>query len=337
LKENLHIPLTSAEVGLLWNGYQSETMSLYVFKHFENVVDDPDILKNIQSTIGLYESNIKKITEIFKQEDFPIPVGFQEHDVNLKAPKLFSDATAIYLLKLIVETALQFYSGSLRIAARQDIRDFVNQCLSNYILHVNTITETLLNKGMYVRPPEIPIPDTVDFVKKQSYLTGWLGERRPIHATQIGQIFLNVQRNTMGKTLLIGFMQTVQEDKIRKYFESGKKKVDEFIEDFMMLLKDVDLNVAIPSDLTVTTSTQSPYSDKLILELMLTVNRHAISFYGDALSISTRRDLFTFYSKIINETALYANQNIQLAIELGYLEEQPMAANHDNLSKRVKS
>ncbi|SFB04531.1 MULTISPECIES: DUF3231 family protein [unclassified Bacillus (in: firmicutes)] len=327
-----HIPLTSSEISILWVSYQSETMSLYTFMHFEKVVEDEDIKNIIQKYINTSQVHIEKLKEIFAKEESPAPIGYNEHDVNLQAPRLFSDITSAFLLKFIVELGMQTHANALKSSARKDIRDFSNECLIDYIALTNEVTNMLLQKGIFVRPPSIPIPDHTEFVQGTGYLTGWFGKRRPVHATQLNQLFLNVQRNILGKTLLIGFSQTVSSEKVRKHFQFGKEMSKKLLDSFELFLSDVELDASIPNQLTVTDSTKAPFSDKLMMGILLTIIRYAIVFYGESLAVSSRRDLFGFYSKIISETAVYANQTIKLAVELGYLEREPEAIDYDELT-----
>lgn len=335
MEQPSQIALTSGELGFLWESYRCETMFLCTFKYFINVVDDADIVKHFQSGIVITEKHIEMIKNVLLNEDFPIPNGFSEDDVNLKAPKLFSNETALHLLKQITDTRFEVYSKHLKMTTRLDLRALCNELLTNYNRYCHEVTETLLNKGLYVRYPQIEIPEDVDYVKKKRYLTGWLGERRPLEATQIAQLSLNIQRNTLLKTMLIGFTQTVENKKLKEILETGKKKTDEMVDSFNLFLKDVDIEAPIPSGLEVTTSTKAPFSDKLVLDFLLDITRCAIYFYGEALAVSTRRDLFAFYGKTINATTVYAHQIIGLAIELGYLEQPPIATDHEEVANRI--
>lgn len=160
---------------------------------------------------------------------------------------------------------MQTHANALKSSARQDIRDFSNECLTGYIALTNEVTKMLLQKGTFVRPPSIPIPDHTEFFQDTGYLAGWFGKRRPVHATQLNQLFLNVQRNILGKTLLIGFTQTVSSKKIRKHFQVVKEMSKKLIDSFELFLSDVELDASIPNQLTVTDSTKAPFSDKLMM------------------------------------------------------------------------
>ncbi|MCT8136544.1 DUF3231 family protein [Anaerobacillus sp. CMMVII] len=334
MAENVTIPLTSGELGFLWESYHCETMFLCTFQYFKTVADDNDLHKNLQSGIEITESNIQAIKEVFIKEKLPIPGAFDEHDVNLNTPKLYSDQTINYLLKEMSETRFEIYSKYLKMTSRLDIRALCNQFITDYNRFCHQVTETLLNKGLYVRAPQIPYPDDVDFVKNKSYLTGWFGERRPVEANQLAHISLNIQRNTLLKTMLIGFIQTVESDKIRDLLEVGKVMSDKMLESLHLFLKDADLQAPIQSGLSVMKSTKAPFSDRFVLEFLLNITHCAISVYGESLALSKRRDLFVFYEKSITGTTLYANQIANLLIELGYLEQPPIATDYEDLANK---
>lgn len=331
--QHKQIPLTASEVGFLWEGYRCETIFFWSFKYFEKVTEDMDILKDIHSALDIFSKHIQVMKKKFSEAGIPIPVGTTEHDINLNAPKLFTDQTVLFFLKDTAITRLEYYAKNIKNSSRQDIRELSTNFLTDYVTLEHQVTDSLLNKGMYVRPPQIPIPETIDYVKKESYLTGWFGERRPVHAMQISQLFLNIQRNTLAKTLLMGFNQTVGSDKVKKYIEKGKIMTSEVIDSLKLFLSDVNIDVAIPSGLGITTSTKAPFSDKLVLDILVNITRCAIEDYGLALASSTRRDLFVFYEKTITGTTTYANDNIQLQIDYGYLEEMPKATDYNELAK----
>ncbi|GAA3332796.1 hypothetical protein GCM10020331_094300 [Ectobacillus funiculus] len=90
--------LTSSEIANLWTHYIRETMGICMSKYMLKIVQDPEIHKNFfQTAHELSEKHINKLKEWFHQENFPVPKGFSEEDVNLDAPPLFTD---LFLLKL---------------------------------------------------------------------------------------------------------------------------------------------------------------------------------------------------------------------------------------------
>lgn len=58
--------------------------------------------------------------------------------------------------------------------------------------------------------PFISYPSEVEYVQKQSFLAGWLGNRRPLLGVETSNIIYNMQRNAIGRALIIGFSQVAQ-------------------------------------------------------------------------------------------------------------------------------
>jgi hypothetical protein len=83
-----NIKLTSAEMASLWISYQNDTMSICVMKHFLCHIDDEEIREVLEYALHLSEQHIKTVTEFMKKEDFPIPHGFTENDVNLRGKQI---------------------------------------------------------------------------------------------------------------------------------------------------------------------------------------------------------------------------------------------------------
>lgn len=83
--------LTSAELSQLWTGYMQDSLSIYILKHFLQTVEDKEIKSILKHTLELSQAHIPKLTAIFESDNRPVPHGFTNQDVNLNAPRLFSD------------------------------------------------------------------------------------------------------------------------------------------------------------------------------------------------------------------------------------------------------
>ncbi len=81
--------LTSAEMGKHWATYMGNSMAKCILSYFLQNVEDNDIKTLLENALKLSEDFLKITTEIFNKENFPIPKGFSQEDVNLGAPRLF--------------------------------------------------------------------------------------------------------------------------------------------------------------------------------------------------------------------------------------------------------
>lgn len=323
--------LTAAELATLWSQYINDSLSLCVLRYFLSHVKDKEIRRVLEYALNLSESHIKKINGFLSRENHPIPIGFTEDDVNLDSPLLFSDTyMGVYIQIMSIHGGTR-YTGALGNSTRKDIRKYMMQVINETMELYDRSTEVLINKGIIVKPPILNNHMENDFVKKQSYLTGWFGKRRPINAVEISGVYLNMQK-TMGKIVLeLGFSQVAKSKDVQKYMERGRKLCCKHFDILSVMLQESHLNIPRTFEAEVTDSTIPPFSDKLMLFHISTLLSSAIGYYGEAMSMAQRRDLSASYAKMIIEIGVLAEDGMNLLIENGWFEQPPMATDHEGL------
>src|SRR3954469_3203097 len=177
--------LTAPEMGKLWATYVGNSMSNWILKYFQKHVEDEDIRFLLENGVSLSEDFMQRIEQILAKENFPIPIGFTKDDVNLGAPRLFQDEFYVHYLKYAAKAGLSLYNVAIPLVLREDIRDFFIYCNVSTITFLGQLNDVLMTKGLIIKPPVLPIPEKVDFVKKQNYLKGFFGDIRSLHALEI--------------------------------------------------------------------------------------------------------------------------------------------------------
>jgi hypothetical protein len=327
-----HIRLTSAEMGKLWVTYTGNTMAKCVLSYYLRHIEDQDIKKVIKNALNLSETLVENIKEIFIQENFPIPLGSTQEDVNLDAPRLFSDEFYLHYLKYTSKAGMSIYSIAIPIMTREDIRNFFINTLNSTVNLINEVNNVLMTKGFLIKPPQIPTPKKVDFIKKQNYLNGFFGDIRPLHALEIAHLYDNIDNNITSKALLIGFSQVAKDEKIREFFIRGKEMTNKHIEISSQQLHKDNLPSPPLLDDLVSESTFSPFSDKLMLAHKVEMFSMKIRTVGNAISLNGRRDLGAMYSKFSTDIGLYVEDAANIMIDNGWMEQPPKAADRDNLA-----
>lgn len=327
------IRLSSTEQSALWTVYMQDSASRCFLKHFLNTVQDEEIKPIIIEALNYAESHLEKITNIFTEETFPIPSGFSDNDIDLTAPPLYYDLFALSFIYGNARLGLVLYGKLTSNIARNDVLDL----FSTFITETNNLYKKSLNlmlsKGIYDRPPKIPYPNKVDFVEDQSFLTGWLGERRPLNVIELTELFFNIERNYFGVLLLTGFIQVVKDKDIMEYFKKGKDLAEKQAIIFNDILRKDDLLGTVPVTMEVTDSTTSPFSDKLMLYMITTLNSAGIGLIGFSLGASMRRDLGAHYSKILVELMKFLEDGANLMIKRGWMEQPPQSLDRNSLGK----
>ncbi|SES96742.1 Protein of unknown function [Salinibacillus kushneri] len=313
---------------------QAITCSLH---YFLNTLKDEEIKPLVQHALELAEGNLHAITEIFNKDNYPIPYGFNlEEDVNVNAPELFSDSYILNYLHLSVQIALQNYSLSLSQSVRKDVYSYFNECITQLTELLRETKELLLSKGLYQRSPYLPIPEHNDFVKKQSFMTGYFGERRPLLGLEISNLYANFQRNALGVATMIGFSQVASRKDVRQFLIRGKDIAQKHCEIFGSILREDNLDVPSTWDTEVTDSTTYTYSDKLMMYYSTTLIALSVGYYGASMSMSPRRDIGIMYGRLSQEILKYAEDGANIMIKHGWMEEPPRALDRDELAKKNK-
>jgi hypothetical protein len=327
-----HTKLTSGEIAVLWTTCINDSLAICVLRYFLEKTQDPDIRSAIIYAIDLANKHIQTISEACKEEDYPIPKGFANEDVDITAPALFDDNFYLYYLHNMSRIALASYGIALSLMTRQDMYTFMSDCLSTSIELTKKATTLLLSKNLVVKPPIITISDKIDFVKKQSFLTGYLGERRNLMAIEIAILFTNIQANILFKTLLSGFANVAKSEEIKNLMLRGINIADKHIEIFSSKLEEDDIPVSTTWNTVISDSTVSTFSDKLMLFHVRVLISSAFGNYGTTIATSMRHDLQVEFVRLSAEIGIYGEDCTKLMIDNEWLEQPPQAIDPEILT-----
>lgn len=326
--------LSSGEIAFMWETYVFETMAKCVMKHFLQHVDDDPTRKCIVEMDNFSTEIIKKVTFFFEKAEYPVPQGFTEKDVNLSAPRLFSDTLYIELLYQTCKLALPLYQLAFLEMVNENLKQFYKEIIEKLLSVEMKIKSLKIEKGIYIPTPRIPTPSQVSYVKKDSFLAGWIGEKRPLLGLEIAHLVFNAKRNGVGHAVITGFSQVAHSKEVTKYFIRGKEIAEKQIEVFMNVLHDNDLPTSsMIWTSEVTNSTVAPYSDKLMLQMITTLIASGMQAYGTAMSMTARKDLGVMYNRLMGEVGLYAEDGAEILIKNGWMEQPPIAVDRKKLAK----
>jgi hypothetical protein len=331
LEKERDIRLTSGELTPLWTGYLGDSMANCMLKYFLNKVEDAEVKPIVEYALGLTEEHMEFKNSLFKNEKFPIPLAFTDNDVNINAPRLFSDCFVLLYLRNMGIAGTTAYSMALASSSRKDIRAFFNHNLKTAAELLEKATTTLQSKGLLPRSPYIPYPDSVEFVQKEGWLNGLLGDRRPLNGSEITQLFLNIMTNCVGQALMLGFSQVSRTKEVVEYIMRGRDISSKHIEVFNSILHDDNLPAPMTWETDVSNSKEAPFSEKLMLYHTVFLSTLGLGNYGAALAASTRRDLAALYLRIAAETGTFADDGAELLIKNNWMEKMPGAIERNAL------
>ncbi|MFE8699997.1 DUF3231 family protein [Cytobacillus sp. FJAT-54145] len=331
------IRLTSSEIASLWAAYMNNSMSLCTLKYFREKNKDIEIQSIIELAIEIAETMLQNIKKIYVKENHAIPYGFSEtEDVNLNAPPLYSDTFFLHFVHNMARHGMSSYGAAFSACSRPDTLELLSNAIdltrNLYFRSLNL----LLEKGLYSRAASIPIPDKVEFIEKQGYLTGWFGDRRPMNALEIMHFYNNMTRNIIGKALLLGFAQTAGLQEVRNYMARGLHIADKVVEFMAHILSEENISQPPTLESEVLKSTTPPFSDKLIMFQVTQLSGMSLGYYGVALGTVSRRDLGSKFMRITMEAVMYAEDGANILIDHGWMEKPPSAIDNIEIAKTGK-
>ncbi|MBD1383119.1 DUF3231 family protein [Metabacillus arenae] len=327
--------LTSGEISQLWSQYLNDTASICMLTYFQEKAEDVEIKPIIEHSLQLSKAHIQKITAILNEEKNTVPHGFTtEEDVDLTSPRLYSDSYVLNFIHQMAVIGLTSYSTSLSLSARSDITTYYKECLNETIQLFEMTKDLLLSKGLYIRSPYFPSLEHVDFIKKQSFIFDFFGEKRPLIALEAANLYANIQRNALGSATLVGFSQVAKSKDVTQFLLRGIDIAKKHIKLFANKLEDSDLPVPISWNADVTKSTTYTFSEKLMMFYTFSLITLSVGYYGIGVAASPRIDIGILYNRLSLEIQKYAEDGANIMIKNGWLEQPPLAPDRRKLAKQ---
>lgn len=330
-----YIQLTSAEIACIWTGYMNDTMAKCMLGYFLNHVKDEEIRSVVQQAYDLSSTHIEELHKIFQEEQLPLPIGFTNEDVNINAPRLYTDPFMLQYVAHMAKVGLLAYSAFISMGARKDIKTYFTTGLQKTSDLFVKSTDVLLEKGLYIRAPYIAYPTNSTMVESEKYLSGFsfFSKQRPLNAIEISHLYMNILTNQIGAKLALSFAQISPNNEVQTWMLRGKDISNKHVKIFTSSLIDNDTQAPSSSDVCITDSTTPPFSDKLTMFHMGLLSAAGTGNYATSASASQRSDLILNYERLSLEVAKYTKDGADIMIKNEWMEQPPTTLDKEKLTK----
>jgi hypothetical protein len=329
------LKLTSSEIGTLWGEFVNGTMTDVVNKYMISIIEDQEIKDIFEDAIKTFEKQKQQIVTFMESEGFPVPIGFNDSDLFKGKQRLFTDIFCLNYLHIMTLHGLLGHSTALSVSVREDLRDFYDSCDNDAKRMYHQTIELLLKKGSFQRDPLFYPAKNPEYVSGQDFIDGFFGKGRRLAATEIISISFNLKKSIMAKTLSIAFSQVAQTKEVRKFLMDSQDTADGQIKTFSKIMQTDNLPVPKSWETEVTTSTDSPFSDKLMLYHIGFLFQAAQNYHGAGLASAMRTDLVTTYEGTILKNLMVTKKWFNLMVKNKWLEQPPLAPNRKEIAKKV--
>ncbi|WP_394236194.1 DUF3231 family protein [Niallia oryzisoli] len=315
--------LTAAELSALWLQYMGDSMAVCVYKYFLSIVESKDIKPILESSLQLAESHLEKITEFLKSANYQIPIGFTENDVNVHAPRLFSDQFLLFYSYIMTIHGLTAYSLAIANTEREDIQNYFFECTVSSRELFAKVLQLAKNQPKYTSVPSIPSPHGAEFVESPGFISNLIGDKRPLYSSEISTLFFNSTKTGFISSLSLAFSQVAVREDVRNFMLKNFKLAGKDADSFDAILQQDDLPIPEKWDDEITDSTVSPFSDKLIMFHAGFLVNAALTYYGASLGSNFRSDILLNYSKVFTHAMEAGAISYNIMVKHGWFEKQP--------------
>jgi hypothetical protein len=316
----------------------NDRASICMLAYFLEKAEDAEIKPIIAHALELSQAHIQKVTAILTEEKNKLPHGFNiEEDVDLTAPRLYSDSYVLNFIHNMAKIGLTAYSASLAVAIRADITDYYMECLTETMQLYKISKDLLLSKGLYTRPPFFPNIGQFKFVEKQSFTLDFFGEKRPLIALEVTNLYTNFQRNAIGAVTVVGFSQVSKSEDVTQFFLKLIEVAKKHAKLFGAKLEESNLPAPLTWGSDLTESTTYTFSDKLMMFYTSALIALSVGYYGTAIAQSPRLDIAVMYNRLILEIQKLSENGAHLMIKNKWMEQPPMAPDRIGLANKNNS
>ncbi|MEH7481646.1 DUF3231 family protein [Neobacillus drentensis] len=331
--EKEKLKLTSSEIGTLWGEYVNGTAVDMINRYMVTIIEDAAIKAIFEDAIETFAKQKNQMVTFLENEEFPVPIGFTESDLYKGKQRLFTDIFCLNYLHIITLHGLLGHSTSLGVSVRKDLRYFYDACDNDGKRMYHQTIELLLEKGSFQRDPLFYPAKNPEYVSSNDFLDGFFGKGRTLAATEIISISFNLKKSIMAKTLSIAFSQVAQSKEVRKFLEEAEKVADQQIKTFSKIMQTDNLPAPKSWETEVTDSTDSPFSDKLMLYHIGFLFQAAQNYHGTGLASAMRTDLVAAYETTILKNLMVTKKWFNIMVQNKWLEQPPLAPNRKEIAQ----
>ena len=161
-----NVGLSVSEISHLWTSYQNDSMAICGIKYFLANIEDNDIREVLEYALEISIQHIEKVKTILNDADYPIPQGFTEKDVNLDAPRLFSDKLMMYHIAALVGSGIGQYGMAMSTSPRHDLGVMYTRLTGEIMHYSEDGANLMINNGWMEQPPQAA--DRIELAKKDN-------------------------------------------------------------------------------------------------------------------------------------------------------------------------
>jgi len=310
------------ELGFLWYLQSSSNMINLLLKYLSETSEDTDLRNILNEIYEISTNQEQEATQLLSEEGYKDTPFFSENDIYSSTTKLFSDQLIIEILKHITSNGLRALAVQYVELTDYKVKKFYKKLLNDVIQLDFSLLKLLNDKDL--------LQNNSFSYKKADKRDGKLfkvasTQQRPLNAVELANMFSSLQCNNVGVALCIGFSEVVEDMDTKNFILDGKKLA--FYQS--ATLSDIYRENGIPTttglEAHVNKVKESPFSDKLMANLIMFLNPVSISNLQNAVVASYKKDHIDTLKELIKMVEDYSEKGLKLLIRKNWFNEPPVS------------
>lgn len=169
------------------------------------------------------------------------------------------------------------------------------------------------------------MPKSIDYITDKSYMKGtnFFGDKRVINTVEFGLLYHSIDTNIVGMQLMKSFAQCAKDEDVKKYFKKGQELSKEIIKGTNDILLQNNIQSSNTSGGIVTSSTEAPFSEKLMMFCTYLLGGFGLGGQGFSAGFLLRNDMMMKTAVFAKDVYEYIVEGARLMMSKGWLEEPP--------------
>ncbi|UNJ81448.1 DUF3231 family protein (plasmid) [Bacillus sp. CMF21] len=310
------------ELGFLWYLQSSSNMINLLLKYLSETSEDTDLRNILNEIYEISTYQEQEATQLLSEEGYKDTPFFREDDIYSSTTKLFSDQLIIEILKHITSNGLRALAVQYVELTDYKVKNFYKKLLNDVIQIDFSLLKLLNDKDL--------LQNNSFSYKKADERDGKLfkvasTQKRPLNAVELANMFSSLQCNNVGVALCIGFSEVAEDMDTKKFILEGKKLAFHQSASLSDIYRENGIPTTTGLEAHVNKVQESPFSDKLMANLIMFLNPVGISNLQNAVVSSYKKDHIESLKELIKMVEDYSEKGLKLLIRKNWFNEPPVS------------
>ncbi|WP_026575673.1 DUF3231 family protein [Bacillus sp. UNC438CL73TsuS30] len=311
------------EFGFLWYLQSSSNMVNIFLKNLIDTAEDKDLRGVLDEINSLSTFQEKEATKLLNDSGYNETPFFSEVDLYNSSVKLFTDQLIIEILKHITGNGMRILASQYAELGDMNVKKFFSELLTKMIQIDESLLGLLKEKNLLQNSPFLY---TKAHERESKLFKVISTQLRPLNAVELGHMYSALQCNNVGVALCAAFADLVKDEESKQLINDGKKLAFHQAAALSDILRENGVSTTTGLESFVHSVDESPFSDKLMTNLLMFLNPIGIITLQNAAVSSYKKNHVKILHELIEQVQSFSEKGFKLLVNKGWFIEPPVTS-----------